>query len=640
MLSLKEKILSTTRFNKQVIVAGFDFCLVYFSFFLASIVDDPFYESNFDTLLMNIWLPLIQMLIFILMGVYTSVLRFLDFSSIFLIVKASILSFITISIVANLRIFGIEFEGIFGNISMIDNRTIFLIFLISFFAIISSRIIVSRLLQYNLPSKKVVIYGAGDAGRQLASALKLSKEMNPVAYVDKSVALQNTLIAGIKVFNPKKLKKLIERHKVDEVLIAMPSASKTILKGLLEDVEKLSVKVRILPGLTDLAEGKVLVSELKEINIPDLIGRFEVEANDELLKKNIKNKTVLITGAGGSIGSELARQVIFNDPQKLIVLDANEYSLYQIKSELESMHLNFPLFSVIGSVTDKKRIYEVCKSFEVDTIYHSAAYKHVPLVEENPFEGVYNNIFGTKHCLDAAIKAEVETFVLISTDKAVRPTNIMGATKRFAELILQSYSDNQDEKNITRMTMVRFGNVLGSSGSALPLFRKQILEGGPLTVTHPDVTRYFMTIPEAAELVIQAGALGEGGDVFVLDMGEPIKILDLAKRLIKLSGMEPIDDENPQGDIEINFTGLRPGEKLYEELLIGNNVSTTEHKRILKAQEDFISSEDLNNSLNLIKEAAAEGNTVALKDILKDVVTGFAPQEKIVDVVFLQKEII
>ncbi len=639
MLNIKEKLLSTTRFKKQVVIASSDFFIIYCSFVIACLLDDPFLRLNVDFLLLFIWLPTIQILIFISMGVYSSVLRYIDFSSISLIVKASILGFALFTLLSNLESLGLmSGDTSLENILTINNKTLLLTFLISFFSIISSRIIASRLLQYNLSNKRVVIYGAGDAGRQLASALKLSREMNPVAYVDKNKALHNSTIAGIKVFNPEKLKKIINKYKIDEVLIAMPSASKTILRRLLEDIEKLSVKVRILPGLTDLAEGKVLVSELKEINITDLLGRFEVEANDALLKKNIQNKTVLITGAGGSIGSELARQVALNNPHKLILLDANEYSLYQIKNEFDSTNLNFSLYTVIGSVTNKKRIFEVCQSFEVDTIYHTAAYKHVPLVEENPFEGVFNNIFGTKYCLDAAIEAKVETFVLISTDKAVRPTNIMGATKRFAELILQSYSNDQEKKNITRMTMVRFGNVLGSSGSALPLFKKQILEGGPLTVTHPDVTRYFMTIPEAAELVIQAGALGEGGDVFVLDMGEPIKILDLAKRLVKLSGMELADENNPFGDIEINFTGLRPGEKLYEELLIGDNVSNTEHKRILKAQEDFISSKDLEVYLNLIKEAQKEGDTASLKQILKDVVTGFTPEDKIVDVVFLQKK--
>ena len=321
-------------------------------------------------------------------------------------------------------------------------------------------------------------------------------------------------------------------------------------------------------------------------------------------------------------------------------MDANEYALYSIKNEIENLLPEAELHAVLGSVTNKKRITKICKAFAVDTIYHAAAYKHVPLVEENPFEGVFNNIIGTQACVQAAIDAEVETFVLISTDKAVRPTNIMGATKRFAEMILQSLSDKDDVRNKTRITMVRFGNVIGSSGSAIPLFQQQIKEGGPVTVTHSEVIRYFMSIPEAAELVIQAGAMGKGGDVFVLDMGEPIKIYDLAKRLIRLSGMELKNEDNPEGDIEIIFTGLRPGEKLYEELLIGDNVSTTEHKRILRAEEDFLTAEELEQHLNLLRKAEKEGDVVALKEILREVVSGFTPENEIVDVVSARKEII
>ncbi len=639
-LSFKEKLLSASRFNKQALVATFDFFLVYLSFLISLNLDGYLLKLTIEQLVLNIWFPVIQILIFVLMRVYTSVLRYIDLSAIFLIVRASAIALFLAIFLANLNYlgFGLEYT-LFKKISLIQNKTFILISLISLFLLIYSRILASRILQYSPPSNRVIIYGAGDAGRQLAGALRLSKEMDPVAYVDKNPALQNTLIAGIKVFKPKKLKNLIEKNKIDEVLIAIPSASKTLLKGLLKEIEKLSVKVRILPGLTDLAAGKVLVSELKEINIADLLGRYEVEANDELLKKNIQHKTVLITGAGGSIGSELVRQVVINNPKQLIILDSNEYSLYQIKNEMESLNLDFPVHSVMGSVTNKKRIFQVCSVFDVNTIYHAAAYKHVPLVEENPFEGVFNNVFGTKHCLDAAIDAQVETFVLISTDKAVRPTNIMGATKRFAELILQSYSEDEERKHKTRMTMVRFGNVLGSSGSALPLFKKQILEGGPLTVTHPEVTRYFMTIPEAAELVIQAGAMGEGGEVFVLDMGEPVKILDLAKRLIKLSGVELINEQNPYGDIEIKFTGLRPGEKLYEELLIGDNVSTTEHKRILKAQEDYLSFKDLEKYLDRLRIAEKREDTSGLKAIFKEVVIGFSPDDEIVDVLFNQKNI-
>ena len=326
--------------------------------------------------------------------------------------------------------------------------------------------------------------------------------------------------------------------------------------------------------------------------------------------------------------------------KKLILLDANEYALYAIKNEINALVPAVDLYAVLASVTNKRRIKEVCKTFQVDTIYHAAAYKHVSIVEENPFEGVFNNIFGTQACVQAAIDSEVETFVLISTDKAVRPTNIMGATKRFAEMILQSLADKTNIKNKTRITMVRFGNVLGSSGSAIPLFQRQIKEGGPVTVTHPEVIRYFMSIPEASELVIQAGAMGDGGDVFILDMGEPIKIVELAERLINLSGMELKDENNPEGDIDIVFTGLRPGEKLYEELLIGDDVSSTEHKQILKANEEFIKKEELDKFINLLKEAEQTYDVVALKEILKEVVNGFNPEATAVDIIHTQKQII
>tara|TARA_B100000900_G_scaffold298244_1_gene256725 strand:+ start:2147 stop:3634 length:1488 start_codon:yes stop_codon:yes gene_type:complete len=480
---------------------------------------------------------------------------------------------------------------------------------------------------------KVVIYGAGSAGIQLANALSVSSEMEPVAFIDGNPALQNTFLGKIKVLAPSKLEKLYRKGKVDEVLIAMPSASKVTLRNLLKEIENFSIKVRILPGLAELAQGKISVSELKEVDITDLLGRYEVEANQDLINRNIKNKVVLITGAGGSIGSEISRQVVKNDVRKVILLDANEYALYSIKHEIEASNIGAEIFAVLASVNNKKRITEICKTFRVDTIYHTAAYKHVSLVEENPFEAVFNNIQGTKICAEAAVQAEVETFVLISTDKAVRPTNIMGATKRFSELVLQSLSLEAQ----TRMIMVRFGNVIGSSGSAIPLFQEQIRSGGPVTVTHPEVIRYFMSIPEAAELVIQAGAMGKGGDVFVLDMGEPVKIYDLAKRLIHLSGLEIKDEENPDGDIEIIFTGLRPGEKLYEELLIGDNVSNTEHSQILRAEEDFLKSDDLENFLELLREADRKGDVVALRNILKQAVSGFTPAEEIVDVVYQQK---
>ncbi|MDA7601983.1 polysaccharide biosynthesis protein [Gammaproteobacteria bacterium] len=636
---IKRNLISYKRITKQIIAASVDFIsFVIVSFSALYISNKNLYDLKAEELLNFILVPFFSVLVFSFIGVYRSVVRYIDFSVIYLLIKAILLTFflnffvnvlfILLSLLPSLSIASVLFISLEGWLVGL---------LVAFVLIIGSRVFAHYLFSDNRSKKRVVIYGAGSAGIQLAGALKVSHEMDPVAFLDSNPSLHNTFLGGVKVLNPTKLRKLVLRNKVDEVLIAMPSASKSSLRSLLREIEDYSIKVRILPGLAELAQGKVLVSELKEVDVSNLLGRLEVDANQGLINRNIAQKVVLITGAGGSIGSEISRQVA-RKASKVILLDANEYALYSIKNEIENLLPETELHAVLGSVTNKRRITEICKAFAVDTVYHAAAYKHVSLVEENPFEGVFNNIIGTQACVQAAIDTEVETFVLISTDKAVRPTNIMGATKRFAEMILQSLSDNDDIKNKTRITMVRFGNVIGSSGSAIPLFQQQIKEGGPVTVTHSEVIRYFMSIPEAAELVIQAGAMGKGGDVFVLDMGEPIKIHDLAKRLISLSGMELKDKDNPEGDIEIIFTGLRPGEKLYEELLIGDNVSTTEHKRILRAEEDFMTSEELEQFLSLLKKAEKEGDVVALKEILREAVSGFTPENEIVDVLSLQKK--
>ena len=417
----------------------------------------------------------------------------------------------------------------------------------------------------------------------------------------------------------------------------MPSVSRFSLQSLLKEIEKYSIKVRILPGVAELAQGKVSVSELKEVVVEDLLGRLEVTADTSLINKHIKGKVVMVTGAGGSIGSEIARQVLQNSPKSLILFDINEFSLYSIKNELTDKESEIKIVSILGNVRNKTRVKQVCQGFGVQTIYHAAAYKHVPLVEENPFEAVANNIFGTLNCCLSAMESKVETFVLISTDKAVRPTNIMGATKRFAELILQSLDKEFRETEKIKISMVRFGNVLGSSGSAIPLFQKQIKEGGPLTVTHPEVIRYFMSIPEAAELVIQAGAMGKGGDVFVLDMGKPVRILDLAERLIRLSGMEVKTEENPNGDLEIIFTGLRPGEKLFEELLIGDNVELTEHEQIFKANEDFIHWKKLKEYLDTLRKIESSSDHKELRNIFRQTVSGYEPEKEIVDAIYIQQ---
>ena len=634
-MNLKDFLVSSSRLTKKLLALACDFTSIYLAILYALFVSDNLNYTNVIDMLVLLWIPFVGVLIFWYAGVYRSIVRYIDFSVIFLLLQAIsltlLINFVALNIYSYLSI-TFNFQS---NDFLFDLEIWLAGFMASTFFVIGSRLIANYYLSERISEKRVVIYGAGSAGIQLASALRVSSEMQPVAFIDRDPSLHNTFLGGIKVLHPKKLERMVNRNKVDEVLIAIPSASRSILKELLKEIEEYTVKVRILPGLAELAQGKVLVSELKEVDITDLLGRYEVAPNQELLDRNIKNKTVLITGAGGSIGSEIARQVARNNPKNLILLDANEFALYEIKNEIDSLRFNTNTRTIIASVTNKRRMTEVYQTFKVDTIYHSAAYKHVPLVEENPFEGIYNNIIGTKICLEAAIDSKVATFVLISTDKAVRPTNIMGATKRFAEMILQSYSDEKNINNVTRMTMVRFGNVLGSSGSAIPLFQKQIREGGPVTVTNPDVTRYFMSIPEAAELVIQAGAIGEGGDVFVLDMGEPVKIIELAKRLINLSGYEVKDGNNPNGDIEIIFTGLRPGEKLYEELLIGDNVSRTDHKQILRAEEEFITKEEIERFIDELGEAEKGNDVHALKEIFKQVIHGYESEQDIVDVLSL-----
>ena len=637
---IRKSLLSVSRRSKRLIIASTDFFLFLTASFVSLALNQQsllvFSNSEF---LRIIWIPLLGVFIFTILGVYKSIVRFIEFTTISRIVVSITLVFVIDLFLSPYLDEAIRqlFPFILKEKVILTRESWVIGFLLSLVFIAGSRLIANSFLSEKSAERKVVIYGAGSAGIQLANGLRFSKEMKAVAFVDSNKDLHNTFISGIEVVSPKNLKKLIKRNKIDEVLIAMPSVAKSTLRNLLNEIEKFSIKVRILPGVEELAQGKVSVSELKEVDINDLLGREEVNADPDLIKKNIREKVVMVTGAGGSIGSEISRQVLQNKPKLLIIFDLNEYSLYTIKQELESTKIRVKIKSILGDVRDQDRIKEVCETFGVDTIYHSAAYKHVPLVEENPFEAVSNNIFGTLNCVLAANKCKVQTFVLISTDKAVRPTNIMGATKRFAELILQSLSAENSSKEDMKISMVRFGNVLGSSGSAIPLFQKQIREGGPLTVTDPKVIRYFMSISEAAELVIQAGAMGTGGDVFVLDMGEPVLILDLAEKLIRFSGMEIKSEQNPTGDIEIIFTGLRSGEKLFEELLIGDNVDTTEHGQIYRADEDFINWNKLDEYLDMLREAESSSDHEELRSIFKQTVSGYKPEKEIVDVIYLQQ---
>ena len=481
---------------------------------------------------------------------------------------------------------------------------------------------------------KVLVYGAGRSGRQLVMAMANSHQMQVVGFLDDDDRLHGHVLHGLPIYSPVHLEGLVSALSVSDVLLAIPSVSRQRRNEILAEIRKAHVAVRTLPCLTELAQGKVHVSDIRELDIDDLLGRDPVTPNYIMLAKNILDKVVRVTGAGGSIGSELCRQIIDIGPKKLLLLELNEFALYSIHQELEEKLAGRAIHVVplLASVQDGDRLREIMAAWRPHTVYHAAAYKHVPLVEHNPAEGIKNNVLGTLEAAQAAARIGVADFVLIGTDKAVRPTNIMGASKRLAEMVLQALAATSSG---TKFTMVRFGNVLGSSGSVVPRFRQQIRDGGPITLTHPEITRYFMTIPEAAQLVIQAGAMARGGDVFVLDMGQPVRIMDLARRMIELSGLQVKDEENPDGDIEIEITGLRPGEKLYEELLIGDNPSPTSHPRIMKAQEGFMEWSELNLRLAALQQALDLNDVGVLRQMLQELVSGYAPSGGIVDWVHL-----
>lgn len=490
---------------------------------------------------------------------------------------------------------------------------------------------------------RLLIYGAGEAGVQTALALTVVREFVLLGYIDDDTAKVGRTINGLDIIGPEDVPDAVERMGITDILLAVPSLGRARRNAIIAKLRELPVHVRTLPGMVDLASGRVTVRDIQELDVEDLLGRAPVPPDEALLARNLANKTVLVTGAGGSIGSELCRQILLESPRKLVLLEHNEFGLYSIHRELEGLHaehrLSVEIVPLLASVANLDRLREICRLYQPATVYHAAAYKHVPLVECNPSEGVRNNILGTLNMARAAMESGAEYFVLVSTDKAVRPTNVMGASKRMAELVLQALAasdtvdfgllngdSNKAVQNRTVFAMVRFGNVLGSSGSVVPLFRRQLQEGGPLTVTHADVTRYFMTIPEAAQLVLQAGAMAHGGEVFVLDMGQPVKIMDLARRMVQLSGLTVRDDHHPAGDVEIKITGLRPGEKLYEELLIGDNPEGTAHERIMKAREHYVPWSQFAPVLASMRVAAEEGDESTIKEILGRYVHGYGPQ--------------
>jgi FlaA1/EpsC-like NDP-sugar epimerase len=656
MSRLAHWLIDLSRRNKAIILISTDVFFVVIALWAAfSLRWGELYIPKGDEWYLFAAAPVIAIPIFAKLGLYRTIIRYIEISALWTIIQATTLYALVFAFIL--------YES---GIQVIPRTVSPLNWLLIMMLVGSSRFFAHWWLgetyfrlggnrrTTELTKKNVVIYGAGSAGVQLASALAYGRDFRSVAFIDDDKSLHKRKVNGLRIYPLSSLGYLIERYQVSDVLLAMPSAKRARISELIRLLEPYAIHVMSMPGLSDIAQGRVTVDALQEVDIADLLGRPPVAPDQTLLKSTITDKVVMVTGAGGSIGSELCRQIIQLQPLMLILFEVSEFALYAIEKELHHLltkaSKSIEIITILGSVTNAQRIEKVCKAFKVQTIYHAAAYKHVPMVEKNPGEAIWNNIFGTLYAAQAAINAEVELFVLISTDKAVRPTNTMGATKRFAELILQAlslkaeYQASGDAKESaiqeaivkTRFTMVRFGNVLGSSGSVVPLFREQIARGGPVTVTDSRIIRYFMTIPEASQLVIQAGALAKGGDVFVLDMGAPIRILDLAKRMIHLSGLEIKDEDYPSGDIEISFTGLRPGEKLYEELLIGNNVSETSHPRIMRAEEQIIAWAELEKMLNILEQATKDDDFERAREIFKLAVCGFVPQCKIEDLLSKQ----
>ncbi len=573
--------------------------------------------------------------IFVVSGLYRAIFRYSGWPAVVTVARA-------------VGIYGLLYASIFTAIGINDvPRTVGLIQPILLLLFVgASRVLVRvwlgdryRSIIKQAARPKVLIYGAGSAGRHLASALANSPEMQVLGFLDDAPRLQNEVLNGLRIYNPADLAALVPALNVSNVLLAVPSASRKRRNEILAHIRSAHVSVRTLPSLSDIAQGRVSVSDLRELDIDDLLGREPVSPDMGLLTKNIKGKVVLVTGAGGSIGGELCRQILEAAPSRLLLVEQSEFALYAIQQELEqklqgTAHLLVPL---LASVQDLDRMMQIMSVWRPQTIYHAAAYKHVPLVEHNPAEGLRNNVFGTLHTAQAAVACGVSDFVLISTDKAVRPTNVMGASKRLAEMVLQALAAEQASPSVTQFTMVRFGNVLGSSGSVVPKFRQQLRDGGPITLTHPEITRYFMTIPEAAQLVIQSGALARGGDVFVLDMGEPVRIMDLAKRMVELSGLSVRDEVDSEGDIDIQITGLRPGEKLFEELLIGDNPEPTSHPRIMRAREAFIPWDQIIAELGKLDQSLKANDIDQVRQQLQQLVSGYKPSDGIADWVYLEQ---
>lgn len=659
---LRARLVRLPRRQKRLIQVAADVVLVWVALWLSFFVrvGNPDFVEPLGG---HAWLfgiaPLIAIPFFVRFGMYRAVMRYFGNDALMAIVKAVTLSALLLALAVYWRT---DVPKVIPR-SMVFNYWWLSLLLIGGLRLVMRQYFMGDWFSPESLTKfkgrdaglpKVAVYGAGAAGNQLVAALRLGRAMRPVAFIDDDSNLYNRTIAGLRVYSPKHIQQMIDETGADEILLAIPSATRARRREVLERLEPFPLHVRSIPGFMDLASGKVKVEDIQEVDIADLLGRDAVPPQQALFEQCIIDKVVMVTGAGGSIGSELCRQILLNKPDVLLLFEHSEFNLYSIHIELERQieraSLPVRLVPILGSVRDTGRLLDVLQTWKVETVYHAAAYKHVPMVEHNIAEGVLNNVIGTLNVAQAAVQAGVANFVLISTDKAVRPTNVMGSTKRVAEMILQALSreaapvlfgadDAVHHVNKTRFTMVRFGNVLGSSGSVIPRFYQQIRSGGPVTVTHPKITRYFMTIPEAAQLVIQAGSMGQGGDVFVLDMGQPVKIAELAEKLIHLSGMSVRSEKSPHGDIAIEFTGLRPGEKLYEELLIGDNVSATEHPMIMRADEEYFTWDVLKELLARLLKAVEGDDYPQVRVLLREVVSGYVPEGEIVDLIYQQRRL-
>ncbi|MEQ5837409.1 nucleoside-diphosphate sugar epimerase/dehydratase [Marinobacter sp. NFXS9] len=625
--SLLYRFLTLSRVSKRLISVAADICFLALALWASFALrfEDASWLPDWGQVLAGVATILFTIFVFIRLGLYRAVIRYISEKA-FL----AVLTGVTISGVS-LIVFGFLVHA------FVPRSIPVLYAAMAFLLVAGTRFAVRALI--NRPRHKakqsVLILGAGNKGMQLASALTQGIEYRPVAFVSTRVDSHRSLVAGMPVYSLRHIDKAIRDHGATRVLLALEDTSKINRRELIQKLEKLSVAVQTVPAMSELIAGRARINDIRDLDIEDLLGRDPVRADAAVADESLADKNVMVTGAGGSIGSELCRQIIRHRPRSLIIFDVSEFALYAIERELRTFNqvegLSVQIHALLGSVGHRRRCLAVMRAFNVQTLYHAAAYKHVPLVEHNVIEGVQNNVYGTWHCAEAAIEAGVERFVLVSTDKAVRPTNVMGASKRLAELVLQGLAQRQSS---TVFSMVRFGNVLGSSGSVVPLFRDQIRDGGPVTVTHPDICRYFMTIPEASQLVLQAGSMGRGGEVFVLDMGEPVRIVDLARKMIHLMGQREKTENNPDGDIEIVFSGLRPGEKLYEELLVGNDPQGTPHPRIMMAREVSLPWEQVRQFLDRISIASHKFDCRQILNILTEASTNYQPNGDLADLVW------